>query len=311
MMSLHIKGEIINLNNISNPSYLRRNKAANLHKISQQGFNIPHTYFINFFSIDKIIPELTGSDSSTDINRLEKIIACGIDTLLISNIIDVLKQFKNDAPYISAILRSSAHIEDCKDMSFAGIYKSEFISCDIEINELRHIFAKLLCAPLHSSAKEYLSKMKTSNKDKDIFDISLILQNVINGSPSGVMFTQNPISNDNNIIIESTIGLNTTVTSGKITPDYYEINRKNGYIVKKEIGHKKIMAMIVDGKLCEENTPENYQLNYSLSQYHINELLKNAIKLEDLFGDVQDIEWIFDNDILYILQSRPIVKKEG
>jgi phosphoenolpyruvate synthase/pyruvate phosphate dikinase len=43
-----------------------------------------------------------------------------------------------------------------------------------------------------------------------------------------------------------------------------------------------------------------------LDEHEISRLVEMGVQLETAFGSPQDIEWAFEADRLYVLQSRPI-----
>ena len=48
--------------------------------------------------------------------------------------------------------------------------------------------------------------------------MAVVVQEMVNGELSGVMFTRNPINNENEIVIEFVPGLGETLVQGEITP---------------------------------------------------------------------------------------------
>lgn len=112
---------------------------------------------------------------------------------------------------------------------------------------------------------------------------SIIVQCMIFGELSGVMFTHNPIEDKQEIIIESVRGGNEHMTSGKITP--YRFVFSNGSVSQRKPGDKW-------GGECTDK--------------QLSMLTQEAEKIEKIFNSPQDIEWTMVNNVLYILQSRNI-----
>src|SRR5690606_33964060 len=85
------------------------------------------------------------------------------------------------------------------------------------------------------------------------------------------------------------------------------IAEKNIMIVKKDIGIGTI-EMNVGDYIGYENINEQ-----CLSDEEIMELANYGLKIEEMYGSFQDIEWGFDKDTkkLYILLSRPITTLKG
>ena len=113
------------------------------------------------------------------------------------------------------------------------------------------------------------SKNMTGNK------MAVIIQKMIFADLSGVAFSADPVRNDRTVIVvESVKGACDQLVSGIVTPDHYEI--------KKD-------------KISKESVPGD-----------IKEVALITTAIENKFGHPVDIEWAFQNGILYILQVRPI-----
>lgn len=116
---------------------------------------------------------------------------------------------------------------------------------------------------------------------------SLIVQKMILGDLSGVMFTKNPL-NDDELLIEAVPGGNEYLTNGQISPVTYTCNVTGQEFIEKS---GDIWSGLLDADRLEK-------------------LRKLAVKLEKLFKAPQDIEWTIIKDRLYILQSRNITGRE-
>ncbi|MFC6604894.1 PEP/pyruvate-binding domain-containing protein [Ectobacillus funiculus] len=78
----------------------------------------------------------------------------------------------------------------------------------------------------------------------DAVNKAALVQPLIAGYCSGVLFTQSPIS-VNAMMIESIYGLGESLVSGKTTPDHFELNRETGVVVKERITNKKTHGIFV------------------------------------------------------------------
>ena len=121
--------------------------------------------------------------------------------------------------------------------------------------------------------------------EKNIVDdntkVSVIVQEMIDGDISGVMFTKDPVSGDDTIIIESVLGLGEKLVQGEVTPAQIIIN-KNTLTMENKVGIKM------------------------LSNNEIELLSKIGLELERFFKAPQDIEWSLKDGKIYILQTRNI-----
>ena len=154
-------------------------------------------------------------------------------------------------------------------------------------------------------------------QDFDHFQVSLstVVQKMVNSEKSGVMFTANPINNaTNQMMINASWGLGEAVVSGIVTPDEYVINKETKDIVDSYISEKSSMVVksedgvgTVEVKV-EDKLGIEFVKDECLSKNELFTLIDYGLKIEEMYGSFQDIEWGFDRDTkeLYILQSRPI-----
>lgn len=165
-------------------------------------------------------------------------------------------------------IRSSTLNEDLENFSGAGQEITELrVSKDNVINTLIRL----------------ISECENSSMEG-----SIIVQKMILGDLSGVMFTQNPLCENGGILIETVPGGNEYLTSGKISPVTYTWNHSQKMFIEKS---GDIWSGLLDGRKLEM-------------------LQKEALRLEKLFNSPQDVEWTILREKLYILQSRKITGKE-
>lgn len=127
---------------------------------------------------------------------------------------------------------------------------------------------------------------------------SVIIQEFIPSGVSGVAFSDN---GEGIVVINSNFGLCKNVVEG-MTCDEYLID-SNGVLIRKTISKHKPVLSFQNGALCETESSKP-----SLSQVQIKQVFELAKKSEKFFKTPQDIEWCFDDQTLYLLQSRPITK---
>jgi len=200
-------------------------------------------------------------------------------------------------------IRSSAISEDSPKESFAGLHDS-FIGIKCELNTIAQYIKKCWASLFNDRAIIYRIKKNLSLLD----GMAVIIQEMINGGVSGIVFTQHPLQKEN-MLIESSYGLGTLIVGGKISPDSFLISRKSLSITDAFITSKyKICKINEVGMIKKVNVPRNKKDIPSLSVRYIRELSKTCLNIEKLFGEPQDIEWCLYNNDIYILQSRAITK---
>ena len=172
-------------------------------------------------------------------------------------------------------VRSSAICEDGIQNSYAGQFET-FLNIDKE--EIIKSVEKCYESNRSENIKGYIN-------EKDIVDddtkVSVIVQEMIDGDIAGVMFTKNPVTGDDTIIIESVLGLGEKLVQGEVTPSQLTIN-KNTLIIENKIG--KEMLSDDEAKLLSEI----------------------GMEIESKFKAPQDIEWTIKDGEIYILQARNI-----
>ena len=199
-------------------------------------------------------------------------------------------------PYEHMIVRSSADLEDLPEASFAGQQETIFNPPDIE-KAVKQCWASLwterAIAYRHGHSMETIPKM------------ALLIQEAIPCHVSGVIFTQNPVTNDQEMIVEAVFGMGESLVSGEVTPDQYVLDR-HGQIQEQIINHQEKKLILSPEGICYTGCEEGA----CLSSHQLRELGETALKIEQLFGCPQDIEFGIWNDTLYIFQSRDITSRQ-
>ncbi|MBN2523477.1 MAG: hypothetical protein JXB24_09380 [Bacteroidales bacterium] len=176
-------------------------------------------------------------------------------------------------------VRSSANIEDGKEKSFAGQFFSDIAE---PYNKLFNAFLKV--------RKSYRN-----------IPGGIIIQEFINSDKAGVIFSDN---GSQNTVINANFGLCKTVVEGHACDEY--IVSRNGSIVSTRIEEEKKPLRFSLHGLKQDNVYTGKQV---LSKKEIKKLTRLAIKIEQIMGAPQDIEWCIKNGKVYILQTRPITRK--
>lgn len=222
---------------------------------------------------------------------------------------DVLSILKNAYEPIFVAVRSSATAEDLAEASFAG-QQETFLNIKGNIALIKAI--KGCFASLFTARAMYYRWKKKFEHDK-VF-IAVVVQQMINSDKSGVIFSKDPVSGTEDIVIEAVFGLGEGIVSGRILPDLYTVSR-NGEIKDIRVAEKN-MAVVRDsaGKTVEMKLTGERKKQQVLIEYEINKLSDFALKLEEHYGKPQDIEFAIDSKRIYIVQTRPIttlqMKKE-
>ncbi|MFX0059452.1 MAG: PEP/pyruvate-binding domain-containing protein [Candidatus Heimdallarchaeota archaeon] len=300
-------------------------KGSNLLKLYHGGFNVPPGFIINSESFklflnkssieSKISQILSKKYQPKDImqisNKIQNLfLKAKIPTIIITEIEEAYNKTREEfGERVSLAVRSSANIEDTKEFSFAG--QAETYLCNKENQDILDSLKKCWASLFSPQALLYLYQIR--KKDIEIspleLEMAVIVQKMINSQISGVLFTINVINdNQNEMMINSTWGLGDTVTNNSVIPDLIIINKNEFNVLKKEIGEKEKTSIPNPKGISTILIPTDLALRKvcSLKDLYIEQLFLIGKKIEDYFQYPQDIEWSIENDIIYILQSRPI-----
>ena len=215
-------------------------------------------------------------------------------------------KYSNEPVFVA--VRSSATTEDLEGSSFAGQQESYLnVKGNTELIEsVKKVFASLFTA-----RAIYYRKKRGFSKEK--FALAAVVQKMVDSDRSGVIFSSNPVKENNNVVIEAVFGLGEGIVSGKIKPDNYEVTRELE-IINKEIAYKKMaITRNSQGDNQEVHLNEDKGGQQVLTESQVKQLANIALKIETHYGIPQDIEFAIESGEIFIVQSRPIttkVKKE-
>ncbi|MEA5513487.1 glycerol-3-phosphate acyltransferase [Nodularia sp. UHCC 0506] len=177
------------------------------------------------------------------------------------------------------VVRSSAIGEDSEQASAAGQYTTILNVTSKE--QLQGAIAQVQASYNHPAAVQY-------RRDRGLPDtaMAVLVQQQIQSVYSGVAFSRDPISQQGDaIVIEALPGSPTQVVSGKVTPEQYR-----AFVVETE----NISSVQLEG-------------SGQVPQALIKQVVYLVRRLEKQYNGLpQDIEWTYDSQNLWVLQSRPI-----
>lgn len=208
----------------------------------------------------------------------------------------------HEKPFVA--VRSSATTEDLADASFAGQHESYL---NVKGDESLLIHIKMCFASLFTARAVYYRKKKGFYHEQSY--LAVVVQKMIDSQKSGVMFSKNPLKNDDNIVIEAVFGLGEGIVSGMISPDHYVLNR-DLEILEHKISDKKIaLTRSSSGKTEQINLKPEISSRNVLTGHELKVLGQYGLQLEEHYGKPQDVEFAIDNSGIYIVQSRPVTTK--
>ena len=216
----------------------------------------------------------------------------------------IYKYYKNLSGSSDAYVavRSSATAEDLPDASFAG-QQATFLNVRGK-GKLKEKILEAWASLFEARAIFYRAQKKF---DHFKVGIAVPIQKMVQAEASGVMFTVDPVTNKKDkIVIEAIFGLGELIVGGQVTPDHYEVNRKDFSISDKTIVSQEKQLIRVRGvnKLVSISRP--YRQVQKLDDQKIVELAKIGAQVEKHYFFPQDLEWALAKNSLFIVQTRPV-----
>jgi pyruvate,water dikinase len=194
------------------------------------------------------------------------------------------------------IVRSSAIGEDSDTASAAGQYVSI-----PNITDSTALAAAITRCQLSYSAQPAMQY----RQDRKVLEggMGVLIQRQIQGVFSGVAFSRDPIARQGNtVVIEALPGGASQIVFGQVTPEQYyvRINSIPQQTVTPALGKDGSWLLPDDINLPMQGTGE-------VPPRLIQQVAYLARHLEERYhGIPQDIEWTYDGQQLWVLQSRPI-----
>jgi phosphohistidine swiveling domain-containing protein len=176
-------------------------------------------------------------------------------------------------------VRSSVVGEDSGEHSFAGLMDS-FL--DVARAEVTETVRKVWASAFSARALRY-------RKEKDVslggIAAAVIVQEMVDASASGVLFTRDPETRELECVVSAGFGRGDGVVQDRVETDTYRVSRDAERRMSKSVGSGQV-----------------------LTDDEILWLRGLGLKTENDFGRAQDIEWARDAaGRISILQTRPIV----
>ena len=192
---------------------------------------------------------------------------------------EILKEAKDELEYVinnklneenTYAVRSSAIGEDGINASFAGAYDTYL---DVKKEDVFDSGLKVRKSSNNNRVNKY-------SYEKNVVGgkVAVIIQKYINPDFAGVLFTSDII----------------TGSSAKMNGNYVK-----GACETLVSGNSNAIEFSYD-------TIKNKYIGNNEFKKYSKKLYKSAVKIKELYGCPQDIEWLVSNEKVYIVQSRPI-----
>lgn len=205
-------------------------------------------------------------------------------------------------------VRSSAIGEDGAAAGFAGQHVTR-LGVRATAGALRAAIVAVAGSGDSTHALAYRRAMVPAHqvRSSEGIPVAVLIQPMIDARTSGVMFTRDPVTGADELVVEAVFGLGESEVGGHVTPELWRMQR-NGVLTHRRAGRQLVAVVAAPGGGTQERPlaraeragpcPEPGTLNH---------LARLAAGCRALFGsDALDIEWAWAAGRLWLLQCRPI-----
>jgi len=193
-------------------------------------------------------------------------------------------------------VRSSALAEDGVRHSFAGQLESYL--------NVRGIH-KLRRAVLDCRASGHSERVRAYCATHGIEPgpVAVVVQRMIKGQASGVMFTRDP-DRPEQLLISAAWGLGEGVVQGSADCDEFRVDASGA--IHAAVESKQQQVALYKGAPAVKPVPASKRQVPVLDDAQVSELARMGRRLEQAAGCPQDVEWTLEGEQLWLLQARPI-----
>ncbi len=311
---------VVNLAEVSDADIaLVGGKAGKLGELVRQGLPVPPGFVVTtdaystFVQSTALKVEIPAALETLDLGRPESVdqVAKRIRTAfeatefpeeLRKALVAAFEAFEREHQAQFSAVRSSATAEDLEGASFAGLQETylNMTGTDQVLAAIRRCWGSLF-------TPRVLVYRAQKGFDHAQVKLAVVVQKMIDSVVSGILFTRDPNTGENHLIIEAGWGLGEAIVGGEVTPDHYVVDGATQRIVLKQLSHQPF-------KLVRDPAGGNRRLELAETEGKQQKLPDDRIVrlaslgrvIESRYRRPMDVEWCADESSLYIVQARPV-----
>jgi pyruvate, water dikinase len=199
-------------------------------------------------------------------------------------------------------VRSSATAEDLDDASFAGLQDTYLNVHGVEqvLESVRRCWGSLFTPRV----LVYRQRKRIPHAG---LRLAVLVQKMVDSTVSGILFTRDPNTGENHMIVEAGWGLGEAIVGGEVTPDHYVVDGVTLKVVQKQISEQKVRYVRAEaGGNRREEVPAAERSVQKLPDPRLARLVSLARLIESRYRRPMDVEWCADGQAIYIVQARPV-----
>lgn len=199
-------------------------------------------------------------------------------------------------------VRSSGSAEDLPGAAFAGLHDTLLNVHGVDA--LAAAVKQCWLSLWNAEVLPYRERLGVAHESAAMAVVIQQMVNVAADGAAGVAFSIDPVRGEvDTVLINAAFGLGETVVAGEAPVDEYRVD-KNGSVSGQSIAAKP-QALTRAGTI---DLPPAQQTRPAIKPAQAAQIAALARQAEAHFGFPQDIEWAYEGNALYLLQSRPITR---
>ncbi|MEK6835944.1 MAG: PEP/pyruvate-binding domain-containing protein [Nanoarchaeota archaeon] len=313
------------------------NKAFSLAQLYKLGLPVPQGFIItaeaykDFLQENRLDKQIFNILATADINNIkslqlkskeiqEIIFNSEISNDLKDEIFEAYDNLNVDPELINLHKSALSLIKVGRDLPFIALRASIILELPLkELSEQEtYLNVKGNASLLNTLKKCWASLFTTraiyfhekNNIPHDKVAISVIIQRMINSDKSGFLFTLDPITNENEIIIQAAHGYSELITTSNVKPNNYILDKETLIIKDKRVNKQDYFLTRNEyGSNIKVNIPEEKRELQVLNDEEIIKLANYSKKIEQNYNHALEIEFAIESGKIYILQAKLLNKE--
>ena len=201
----------------------------------------------------------------------------------------------------SYAVRSSATAEDSATASFAGQHES-FLG--VAPGAVTARVRDCLASQFTARAAAYRNRVGIPATDAAM---GVVVQEMVDADAAGVLFTADPDTGNRRVAaVDATYGLGQAVVDGEVDVDHARLDRTTGEVLDYVVGEKDTVHRLAGDEVETVALDADVRTSRVLTDRQLQQLVELGDRVEQLFGEPQNIEWAIVDGAFVVLQSRPI-----
>ncbi len=294
-------------------------KGANLGEMTRAGLPVPPGFCVTTAAFRRFVagdPELgtavygrlaaLAPDDVAGVREAgaavrERLLALPVPPEVEAALVAAWRELGEDAAYA---VRSSATAEDLPGASFAG-QQDTFLNVrgqDALVDAVRRAWVSLF------TDRAILYRAQNGFDHRDVA-LAAVVQRLVVPAVSGILFTADPLTGNRHVAsIDAGFGLGEALVQGIVSADLFRVNKRTGEILERRIADKKLaIRPLPDGGTETVALAADERQQPSITDAQAKQLAELGRRVEDHYGQPQDIEWVIDGaGEVYVVQSRPV-----